>query len=145
MQGLYVSLLGYLVLETRRDIKEREISVISSFIWGIMALVQRVCMGIYQPGRRLLIILITAVLPGLMLFLLAKVTEEAIGYGDAMMMLICGLHLGGKQATVIFLTGLLLMFPVSLFFLVTGRRSKEYELPFAPFLLAGFLIWAVLI
>ena len=40
-----------------------------------------------------------------------------------------------------FMSGLFLMFPVSLILLLSGKADRRAELPFAPFLLAAYLCW----
>ena len=141
MWKLYVWLLGYLSVETGSDIRKKEISVISSFICGSAALLLRFAMGLLRPQADAVQFLLTAILPGCVLLLIGKITRQEIGYGDGILLLVCGLCLGGKNAILLFMSGLFLMFPVSLILLLSGKSDRMAELPFAPFLLAAYLCW----
>ena len=139
MWKIYVWLLGYLSVETGSDIRKKEISVISSFICGSAALLLRIVMGLLRPQADAVQFLLTAILPGCVLLLIGKITRQEIGYGDGILLLVCGLCLGGKNAILLFVSGLFLMFPVSLILLLSGKADRRAELPFAPFLLAAYL------
>lgn len=85
--------------------------------------------------------LLTAILPGGVLLLIGKITRQEVGYGDGILLLVCGLCLGGKETIFLFVSGLFLMFPISLVLLLSGHTDRRAELPFAPFLLASYLFW----
>lgn len=141
MWRLYTGLLGYLAIETRNDIRSREISMATAGISGILALLLRIWTGSLTGDLKGLADLAVSVMPGIVLLAAGKVTRQAIGYGDGILLLICGLYLGGRMALVIFVTGLFFLFPVSLILLLSGKVKKEDELPFAPFLLLAYLVW----
>lgn len=141
MWKLYVCLLGYLGLESDGDIHRKQISVIRSVFLGIVACMMRGWMGQPDPGLESLRFLAGAMLPGGILLIIAKITRQAVGYGDGILLTVCGLCLGGKIAVLLFVTGLWLLFPVSMVLLLSGRAGRRDELPFAPFLLAAYLLW----
>ena len=85
--------------------------------------------------------LLTALAPGIFLLALGLVTRQAIGYGDGLMLLVCGLCLGGKTAGVLLITGMFLICPISLYLLLFKRAKRDTQLPFAPFLLGAYLTW----
>ena len=141
MWKLYVCLLGYLSMESGSDIRKKEISVSRSVICGGIVLLLRIGMGLLRPQADAAWFLLTAILPGCILLLTGKITRQEIGYGDGILLLVCGLCLGWKDAILLFVSGLFLMFPVSLVLLLSGRADRRAELPFAPFLLASYLFW----
>lgn len=101
MESLYIVLLIYLVIESRRDIRKKEISVKNTAGFAIAALLLRVGnLGIRLVTGNITIksigFLLTALAPGIFLLALGLVTRQAIGYGDGLMLLVCGLCLGGK-------------------------------------------------
>ena len=128
-------------METGSDIRKKEISVISSFICGSAALLLRIAMGLLRPQADAVQFLLTAILPGGVLLLIGKITRQEVGYGDGILLLVCGLCLGGKETIFLFVSGLFLMFPISLVLLLSGHTDRRAELPFAPFLLASYLFW----
>ena len=141
MWKLYTSLLLYLAFETENDIRTRQISVTASVISGMMALGLRWWMEELRWNTDGILFLCKAAAPGMVILLIGKITRQAIGYGDGILMLVCGLYLGGKTAVLLFMTGLFCLFPISLLLLLSGKAKREEELPFAPFLLAAFMIW----
>ena len=100
MWKIYVWLLGYLSVETGSDIRKKEISVISSFICGSVALLLRIAMGLLRPQADAVQFLLTAILPGCVLLLIGKITRQEIGYGDGILLLVCGLCLGDRKSVV---------------------------------------------
>lgn len=141
MWKLYVCLLAYLALETRNDIRNREISVRNGAIAIVAACALRIGMRGLNWNSEAIIFLFWAVIPAGLLFLAGKVTRQAIGYGDAILILVCGFYLGGRTAGALFVSGLFCMFPAALMMLIFGKASRKAELPFAPFLLGAYLIW----
>lgn len=141
MWKIYTVLLGYLTIETRRDIRERQISVRNTLFLAIVMIICRMGKA-FLTGALIeeMLFLAKGVLPGVFLILLGAVTRQAIGYGDGLLLLACGLCLGGEMAGILLLTGLFLLFPVSLSLLLCGKAQRKTQLPFAPFLLAAYLI-----
>ena len=148
MQSVYMALLVYLAIESHRDIKEREISVKNTIWFAVIAMLQKAGMHIFQStdmtAGAAMVNLLVALLPGVLLLLTGRITRQAIGYGDGMLLLVCGLYLGGKEAGVLFVTGLLILFPISLVLLISGHAKRKTQLPFAPCLLATYLLWLLL-
>lgn len=136
-------LLVYLAIESKDDIHRKEISVNRSCIAGMLIFIIKAGMGLLKPGASTVCDILLSVVPGCALLLTAKITRQAIGYGDGILLLVCGIGLGGRAAVTLFLTGLLFMCPISLILLLTRRANRRDELPFAPFLLAAFLCWLI--
>ena len=143
MWKIYVCLLGYLGVETGSDIRKKEISVIRSVFSGFLALLMRTGMGLLKPQADAVQFILTAILPGCTLLLIGKITSQGVGYGDGILLLVCGLWLGWKDTVLLFVSGLFLMFPASLIWLLSGRADHRAELPFAPFLLVSYLCWLI--
>lgn len=141
MWKLYVCLLVYLALETGNDIRNREISVRNGAIAIAAACALRIGMGALNWSSETITFLLCAIIPAGLLFLAGKVTRQAIGYGDAILILVCGFYLGGRTAGILFVSGLFCMFPAALMLLIFRKVSRKAELPFAPFLLGAYLIW----
>ena len=141
MWKLYVCLLGYLSVETGSDIRKKEISVTRSVLCGVIAFLLRTGMGMSGLQAGTVQFLLTAILPGGVLLMIGKITRQEVGYGDGILLLVCGLCLGGKETIFLFVSGLFLMFPISLVLLLSGHTDRRAELPFAPFLLASYLFW----
>ena len=80
---------------------------------------------------------ILSVIPGAAFWMLSFITGERVGYGDGWMLLMIGLFMGLWECFLILITALMSCSIVVLVLLAAGKVSKNYQLPFAPFLLFG--------
>lgn len=122
-----------------QDIREKEISLWKLKIYGILAAAVSLW-KLFSPEEDLKILicrLLTGLLPGIFLLILAKITRESIGYGDGLILLFIGLSLGFWECISIFFTGLLGVFLAALLILLFFGRKRGLEIPFIPFLLTG--------
>ncbi len=109
------------------DLKDRRIRSSSLIFYAIAVLIGK-------PED-----ILTGTVPGIFCLFLSWVSRQKFGYGDSLAILICGISLGITQGcrTVIyafFLSGI-----AALLYLMAGRTGKDYEIPFLPFLFAGWM------
>lgn len=76
-------------------------------------------------------------IPGVVFWILSFVTGEKVGYGDGWMLIMIGLFMGLWQCFLILMIGLISSSLVVLVLLAGRKASRDYQLPFAPFLLFG--------
>lgn len=122
-----------------QDIREKEVSLWKLKVYGILALAVSIW-KLFSPEDDLLVLilrLLTGLLPGIFLLILAKITREAVGYGDGLILLFIGLSLGFWECIGIFFAGLLGVFFAAVLALLLFGRKKGLEIPFIPFLLTG--------
>lgn len=80
------------------------------------------------------------VIPGLLFLAVSWASRESLGYGDSLLLAVCGVSLGfwpciWTAFTAFFWAGVWALF---LFWFRKQNRRKEF--PFVPFLLLGFVI-----
>lgn len=78
--------------------------------------------------------------PGAALTAVSLVSRQAVGLGDALMVLVMGLYLGMRRTWAELLTACLLAMLAAVLCIVIFKKGKKYELPFLPFLLAAHLV-----
>ncbi|MCI8712217.1 MAG: hypothetical protein HFH23_08050 [Ruminococcus sp.] len=136
-----ISLLGkvvcmcYLSALSVMDIKTRRLSGWILWLGAVLALAYRVV----WRGQPMILWLSGAVV-GLLFLAIGKVTGEALGYGDGVLIGILGIYLGiwdllGLLATTFFLTAL---FAAAV--LVISKFKRKSAFPFVPFLGAAYVI-----
>ena len=76
---------------------------------------------------------------GAIFFLISRLTNEAIGYGDAWMITLLGAYVGGKDLIRLLFTASFLAAVVSLVWMWKQGWKREGSLPFVPFLTIGLL------
>ena len=83
-------------------------------------------------------VFVADLLPGAICLLMVRATHQGIGYGDAMLILVCGLSVGWSTCIELVLSAFFLVGAAALVLLIR-RRWQKTELPFVPFLLAAWM------
>lgn len=78
---------------------------------------------------------------GAVFFLVSRVTEEGIGYGDSFGILGLGIFLGIWQLLSVLAGTFLLLLIIIIPVLCIKHMSRKCSLPFFPFLTGGYLVW----
>ena len=83
-------------------------------------------------------------LPGAVMFLISFLSRQALGYADSFMITAAGIFLGWQKCVSILIISLLCCMAVSACLLCMKKMKWRDELAFAPFLLAGSVLWEVM-
>ncbi|MCC8168655.1 MAG: prepilin peptidase [Clostridiales bacterium] len=131
---LQIIILTGLAVNTFFDAKSRNISLIVVGITAACGLCWRLATGSLFTQDVLM-----GLLPGIIWLLLAKVTRESVGYGDAWVLLAAGLVLGGNDMLLMCTVAIFLAGIIALVLLVFFHKGGKYEMPFMPFLMVGYI------
>lgn len=101
-------------------------------LWGALAVFIQVYEGNLLCQTRLI-----AILPGIFLFILARVTGEKIGYGDAWAVLIMGIYMDVNKLMAAGMIAISISGIAALILIAFCKKKMNYEIPFIPFLLVG--------
>lgn len=93
-----------------------------------------------KSGEWILWEVLLCILPGAALFLYSKAVQGKLGMGDGWMTLAMGLFLGFEGCIALLASACFLAIVTALPLLVIKKIKKDTQLPFAPYLLAAFLI-----
>lgn len=156
---LEIILLIYLAAAAARDIRNRRVALrpalTIALLGAMLQLAPTLCAGSPDTGPlystfptntagrifRILLSCLIGTLPGIFLLTAGWSTRQQVGYGDGIVLLVIGIYLGFSASLSILLTALLLIAPVSLFYIVCRKAGRKKQLPFVPFLFAGYLLW----
>ncbi len=83
------------------------------------------------------------IVPGLAFLLLAFFTDEALGYGDGLLILGCGFSLGFEFCLGVLMTAFLFAGLWALLLVCLKKGTKKSTMAFVPFLLSGTLIQGI--
>lgn len=84
-----------------------------------------------------------SVVPGCVCFLISHFSKEAFGYGDSLLIIICGLALGFSSCIEVLFLAFLFSGIHAMVLFVGKKKSRKYEIAFVPYLFLGVLIAAV--
>ena len=132
MARLVVAFIG-LCANSMKDLKIKEISMIITFAYGFCGCILRVVGGAAVTD------FILSLIPAAVCFLLAFVTREQIGYGDAWVLLATGCCLESGEMLMICMLSLTGISLVALFLCAFLHKNGRFELPYVPFLLAALV------
>ncbi|MCQ2497895.1 MAG: hypothetical protein MJ133_02830 [Lachnospiraceae bacterium] len=134
LNAVNLFLLGKMSLEDFRyfsiSMKEIVIYLMFGFICGYI--------------RMNMLDLVTALIPGIFLLIIAFISNQKIGYGDALIVLSNGFWLGSRKMFISLSVSMILVFLVSLVMLIRYRyvyktELKDRRIAFIPFIFTGTL------
>ena len=138
-QGVVLVLLG---LNAVWDIRRKEVipvSLAAAAAGGVLLrLTENAAAGNVFPGSCPAGIA-ADLLPGAVMLLFSYLSEGRLGGGDALLMCVLGIWTGAFPVICSLCLGLFLILAAAGFRGLQGRRIRE--LPFVPFLLAGYILW----
>lgn len=121
---------GYLMINSWTDWRKKEIDI----VWTVAVFILTAFLYI-KTGKALYW---SGILPGIGLWMISLWKPEQIGSGDGMILMGIGWIEGIRRACMIFQNAILLAAVPAICMLVRGEKKRE--IPFVPFLLAGYLI-----
>lgn len=130
-----IGLILFYGLTSFDDLKTKQVRVFEIVSFAIFGIV----LNIVAPLNSMQSI-IAAVLVGIVLYIFSILSKEKIGKGDALIVMVSGLYLGFTNVLILLWISSLLAL---IFGLITIKKLKvdsNYEIPFVPFLMSGFLI-----
>lgn len=127
------------------DIRTKHVRLIELIGFGLLGLL----INFISPALSVKSIL-GGIFLGLVLLLFSHISKEKIGKGDALIISITGLYLGWINTLVLLWLSSIISLIVGLFIIKRNKYGTDYEIPFVPFLLLGYLsmylirfVWSV--
>ena len=121
-----------------QDFRKRKIRTDYLWIGGIVGFVYKLTEII--KGNNNLVNWIIALFPGFIMLIIAKYTKEKIGFGDGWIFIVLGNVLTAAEIWYVLQIAIILITIFSMILILSKKVSKEYEIPFLPFLLVAYLI-----
>lgn len=134
---MWVVVLGYLSILAVWDVRDRRVPAGSLMLGGLLLAGMAVWQCAYHEAAWRVPFM--GAIPGVILLIAAKCTHM-VGYADGIVLAELGLYLGCRGSVLLLCISLVLAAVYSTLLLVRHRVSGRAEIPFLPFLLAGFII-----
>lgn len=127
-------MMGYLAFQAYRDAKTKNISVISTIIFGVIEIII-LCVS----GNASRIDIICGMFVGVVVIAFSIVTHQMIGSGDGAVMINVGIMTGWMQCLIIFMNAVFLAAILSLVLIVCKRVHRKDKIPLIPFILIAYI------
>ena len=129
---------GYLCVVSVWDIRKREIPLWLIAVGGLLA----AGLGFFSEKHSIML-MIAGALVGMVFVGISKVTEEAFGYGDSLMIAVAGVYLGFWNVLGLLVWAHVLAALFAGYILIRKGIYKGASFPFVPFLLAAYtvIVW----
>ena len=132
-------MLGFFSISAYQDYRKRKINVYFLLTGGIIGLL----FHLYSMEFGIIEILFGMGI-GIMILLYGFLLGGGVGLADGMILIVGGIFLGFEKNLEVFIAGLFLVGITSLFLSVIKKKGRTYRIPFAPFLLVGYLFVMVM-
>ena len=132
-------MLGFFSISAYQDYRKRKINVYFLLTGGIIGLL----VHLYSMEFDIIEILFGMEI-GIMTLLYGFLLGGGVGFADGMILIVSGIFLGFEKNLEVFVAGLFLVGITSLFLSVIKKKGRTYRIPFAPFLLVGYLFVMVM-
>ena len=76
---------------------------------------------------------------GMILLFIGKLFHQCVGYGDGLILLVSGIYLGRNKNIELLFYSVILSGIFSLILLCVCHKKKDFEIPFIPFVLIGYI------
>lgn len=120
------------------DIRTKEIPMWISLCLGGCSFLYSVC------NEREWMSIGLALIPGVVCLILGYVTRQAVGYGDGILICALGMFYSVEELLAICMIAIFFAGIVGLVLLVAFKKKGSYEIPFVPFLFAGWFVQYVI-
>ena len=133
--AVWVITLTLILLEALNDLLRREIKILYLIITagiGITAL-------IFSGDKSEIFSSIMGIGIGLLIIVMAYLTQGGIGYGDGLLLCVTGLLIGLRGNIILLFMGCFFSAIVSMFLLVIKKADRKTPLPFVPFLIPAVI------
>ena len=117
------------------DLRTKKISMITVGIWAVIGTIVQLLNGDLMCANRLI-----AMVPGVLLYFFAKISEEKVGYGDACTIIAMGIYMDINELLIVGMFSITISGVVALLLIAIWKKKRDYEIPFIPFLFAGYLM-----
>lgn len=117
------------------DLRTKNISMIIVGIWAVIGII------IQMLNEDLICInRLVAMIPGVFLYFFAKISGEKVGFGDAWTIIVMGIYMDIGDVLIVGVFSITISGIVALLLIVIWKKKRDYEIPFIPFLFAGYLM-----
>ncbi|MCR5388068.1 MAG: prepilin peptidase [Lachnospiraceae bacterium] len=134
-----IATLALLAYSSFKDIKTKTVSIYVTMLFSIVGIVLHMLFA-----RASILDICGGLGVGVMVLFVSFLTKNAIGRGDAFIIMAIGTLLGGYNTMILLFIALFLCGIHAFWLLMIKKEDKKTAIPFAPFLLVSFVVYMVM-
>ena len=139
-QGICIAYLSVLSI---LDIRFRKMPVWLLVVGGIAGTGYQIWKWV--KGDPVSIVLIgVGVIVGILFLGVSKITGQALGYGDGIIILILGICLGFWDLSIVLMIAFFIASVMAIALIVVKKGKKKRTMPFVPFLCIGYIVFVLM-
>ena len=77
---------------------------------------------------------------GLVFLIISKISSEALGYGDSLLILALGVHLGFWKIMIMTFIAFFVAALVAILAIIIKKKGRKTSIPFGPFIALSYVI-----
>ncbi len=134
-----IATLALLAYSSFKDLKTKTVNIYVTMLFSIVGIVFHMLFAnISLPD------ICGGLGVGVMVLFTSYLTKNAIGRGDAFIIMALGTLLGGYNTMILLFIALFLCGVHAFWLLMIRKEDKKTQIPFAPFLLISFVLYMVM-
>lgn len=133
-----IIVMVFLCVCTYMDLKSKYINIYICLAFGVIGMLYKSCIV-----KSSLMSVGLALFPGIFVMIISLLSKESIGKGDAMVVGIMGLYVGGINTILALFYGVILASIIGIICMIFMKKSGQHRMPFVPFMAIGLLLQMV--
>ncbi len=131
---------GFIFINSVFDLKEKRVPIVPCYFLIPLGIVINIMFQLQSIPN-----LIFSFIPGFILMIVAKLTNEEIGYGDAWIVMCIGAYFPLIHVITILFGAFILAGLCGLIMMIRFHKHKKLTIPFIPFLFLAYLLERILL
>lgn len=127
-----ICIFSFLGINSYLDVKKGQISLCLTAAYFLLGVLY-----VLLNGKQWELFLM-GVIPGILLLCIGKASRGALGLGDGMIVLVCGIYLGIWRVIEWVTIGLFMAAIWAGVLMIVRKKNRRASFPFVPFLLAAY-------
>ena len=139
-QGICIAYLSVLSI---LDIRFRKMPVWLLVVGGIAGTGYQIWKWVKGDLVSIVLIGVGAIV-GILFLGVSKITGQALGYGDGIIILILGICLGFWDLSIVLMIAFFIASVMAIALIVVKKGKKKRTMPFVPFLCIGYIVFVLM-
>lgn len=135
--------IAYLSMLSVLDIRFRKMPVWLLVVGGIAGTGYQIWKWVKGDPVSIVLIGVGAIV-GILFLGVSKITGQALGYGDGIIILILGICLGFWDLSIVLMIAFFIASVMAIALIVVKKGKRKRTMPFVPFLCIGYIVFVLM-